>query len=358
MRKVGFMALFCDQKFARHGAGALVDQLIESVLAVGAGFPPDHGAGMAEQIRAIAGDALAVTLHLQLLQICRQTRQALVVGQHRAGGVAADLVMPKPDKGQQDRHVLRQWGGLEMAVHRAGTGQKVIEGIGADRDHQGQTDGSPKRIAPADPILKAENARGINAIGGSLVTCGRDGGKLRRRGRDRARHPPLGGVGVGHGFNRGEGFGGHDDKRGLRVQSRKRVVDMRTIDVRDEMHLWSIVERGQRQRRHGGTKVRAADADIDHIGDAPALPREATFPHVAGEGFGPGKALTDTGHHVFAVNLDYGIATCPQGNMQDRAAFGVVDLLPREHCGAVCHDVGGFGQIQQKRAGARVDSGL
>ena len=82
-----------------------------------------------------------------------------------------------------------------------------------------QADRPPHRIAPADPILEPENPRGINAIGGGLVTGGDDGGELRGRVGHLRRHPALGGVGVGHRLDRGEGLGGDDHQRGVRVQA-------------------------------------------------------------------------------------------------------------------------------------------
>mgnify|MGYP000038251094 CR=1 FL=1 len=49
-----FMTTGCHQKFARHNAGALVDQLIERVLTIGAGFTPVDGAGLAGGLAAIS----------------------------------------------------------------------------------------------------------------------------------------------------------------------------------------------------------------------------------------------------------------------------------------------------------------
>lgn len=53
-------------------ARALVDQLVEGVLAVGAELAPDDGAGIALYRRAVDGDALAVRFHVELLQIGRE----------------------------------------------------------------------------------------------------------------------------------------------------------------------------------------------------------------------------------------------------------------------------------------------
>jgi hypothetical protein len=63
-----------------------VDQLVEGVLAVGAGLAPDHRAGGAGDGRAVEGDALAVRFHVELLEVGRQAGEALVVGQDGAVG--------------------------------------------------------------------------------------------------------------------------------------------------------------------------------------------------------------------------------------------------------------------------------
>ena len=106
MLKIHFETLRCDQKFARDDGGALVDKLIERVLSVRAGFPPHYRARTASKWCSVLGDAFAITLHIQLLEIGRQTAEALVIGQYRASGVAANVVMPNANQRQQNGHVF------------------------------------------------------------------------------------------------------------------------------------------------------------------------------------------------------------------------------------------------------------
>ena len=63
-----------------EGARALVQQLMESVLAVGLFAAPNHWRGVRARRFAIAPHGFAVALHLQLLQKVRQRAQAVVVG--------------------------------------------------------------------------------------------------------------------------------------------------------------------------------------------------------------------------------------------------------------------------------------
>ena len=60
------------------------------------------------QIAAIHRHALTVRFHLQLLKVSGQPAEPLVIGQHGAGGVSGDLVVPDADKGQQHRQAQAQ----------------------------------------------------------------------------------------------------------------------------------------------------------------------------------------------------------------------------------------------------------
>jgi hypothetical protein len=72
-----------DEEIRRHQPRALVQQLIEGMLAVGARLAPDDRRGLDVQQAAVAIDALAVALHLELLEVRGQALQTLFVGQHR-----------------------------------------------------------------------------------------------------------------------------------------------------------------------------------------------------------------------------------------------------------------------------------
>ena len=65
---------------ARDHARALVDELIEGVLAVCAGFAPDDRTGSVGDAVAMAVNGLAIALHVELLKISSQACKILVVG--------------------------------------------------------------------------------------------------------------------------------------------------------------------------------------------------------------------------------------------------------------------------------------
>ncbi len=177
MAQIRLVAVGGDHEFGRDDARALVDQLVKGMLAIGAGLAPDDRAGLALDRRAVQRHALAVRFHVELLQIGRKTRQALVIGQDGAGGVAQNIAMVEAEKAEQHRHVFAQRRGLEMLVHGMGAIEELAEIVRADGDHQRQADRRPDRIAAADPVPEAEDAVRVDAEGGDLVERGRDRGR-------------------------------------------------------------------------------------------------------------------------------------------------------------------------------------
>ena len=153
-RVVGFHR---GEKIARHQLGPLMQQLIEGVLAVGAGLAPDHRAGLVVHDLAVAGDPLAVGLHVALLEVGWEARQVLVVGQNGVGLGAEEVVVPDPEQRQRDRQVLVERRGPEVLVHLVRAFQQGTEVLKADAERDGQSNGRPERVAAADPIPEHEH---------------------------------------------------------------------------------------------------------------------------------------------------------------------------------------------------------
>ena len=124
---VGVGRLGGDQKIDRDHFGALVQQLEEGVLAVGARLAEDDRAGGARRGRAVARHALAVRLHVELLEIGRKTAEALVVGNDGLGGKAPDIAVPDADQAHQDGNIVRQRRVAEMLVHIVPAAQEFLE---------------------------------------------------------------------------------------------------------------------------------------------------------------------------------------------------------------------------------------
>mmetsp|Transcript_198 Transcript_198/g.622 ORF Transcript_198/g.622 Transcript_198/m.622 type:complete len:338 (-) Transcript_198:545-1558(-) len=202
----GFMPLGGDHEFTGDHRRALVDQLIKSVLAIGAGRAPHHGAAVHRQGQPIHAHGLAVRFHLKLLQIGRQLPQALIIGQHRARRITTNLPVPHAHQRQHQRHVLHTLRGTKMAVHLLPAAQKRAKTVRTNGHHQAQADRPPHGIAPADPILEAKDAGRRYAKIFSFFQAGREGRKLRRRITTMIAHPGPRGARIGHRLDRGKGF--------------------------------------------------------------------------------------------------------------------------------------------------------
>src|SRR5690606_21194628 len=106
--KGGLVALGRDDELARDYGRALVQQLIEGVLAVGARLAPDQRSGVAGDRLARERDALAVRFHVELLQISRQAGEALIVGQDGASREAENVPIPDAEQAELDGDIVFQ----------------------------------------------------------------------------------------------------------------------------------------------------------------------------------------------------------------------------------------------------------
>jgi hypothetical protein len=71
--------------------------------------------------------ALAVRFHLELLEIGGEQPQPLVIGEDRAGLGAAHVGVIAVGEGGEDRRVALQRREAEVAVHRRGAFQQLLE---------------------------------------------------------------------------------------------------------------------------------------------------------------------------------------------------------------------------------------
>src|SRR5690606_40434067 len=74
--------------------GALVQQLVEGVLAVGARLAPEDLPGGGGDGGAVGAHGLAVGFHRQLLQVGGKTGEIVRIGQHRPGFRAEEVRVP------------------------------------------------------------------------------------------------------------------------------------------------------------------------------------------------------------------------------------------------------------------------
>ena len=340
----------------------LVEELVERVLAVGAGLAEDHRAGGVVHGAPVPGDALAVALHVHLLQVGGQAAQGLIVGQHGMARRAQEIRVPHAEQGQDDRHVGLQGGAQEVFVHGAGAGQQGLEAVHAGGDGDGEADGRPQGIAPPHPVPEFEHVGRIDAERRHRVPVGRQRGEVPRHGPipQGAGQPGARRGRVGQGLGGGEGLRRDQEQGGFRVEPVQGPGHMAAVDVGDEMDAKArpVIGR-QRLDHHRRAQVGAADADVDHVGDGfPGLSRPRAVAHRVREHAHAREHRVHPGHHVLAVDQDRRARTVAQRRVQDGAVLGGVDLVAPEHAFPPALDVGLAGEVEQQRHGLGGDAVL
>ena len=300
--------LDADEKIGRDQPRALVQQLVEGVLAVGAGLAPHHRRGLRVERRAVAIDALAVALHLELLQVRGQALQVLFVRQHRVRLRAEHARVPYAEQAEHDRHVLLDRRGAEVLVHLVGAVEHLLEMAVADGERNRQADRRPQRIAAADPVPEHEHVlrrRCRTAVTSrSLVEmatkcfamAASSFARARNHSRaDRALAMVSCVVNVFDAIVNSVVAG----CSGRSVSARWAPSTFETKCVRGPV----VRVRRQRLRHHGRAEIRSADADVDDVGDAQAGVAE---PRAAANRFGERAHVIERGphigHHVAAVD--------------------------------------------------------
>ncbi len=341
---------WCQEVTGDH-LGALVDQLVEGVLAVGARLTPDDGTGLVVDLVAVAVHVFAVGLHVALLEVGGETVHVLVVRQNGFGLGTMEVVVPQANQRQQHRHVLLIGGCGEVHVHLEGALQQGFEVLETDRQGDRHADGGPGGVTAADPVPELKHVGGVDTELGHGLTVGGEGCEvLGNVGlvTGMPQEPVAGAQCVGHGLLSGEGLGGHQEQGGFRIDLLQGLGDVGAVDVGDKVHLQVILVGAQGFGDHDGTEIGTADADVDHMLDRLA---GVTFPLAGDDLLAEALHLGQYGvhfrHHVLAVHLDRAVGAVAQGHVQHGAPFGHVDLLAVEHGVDGAAQIGLFGQINQ-----------
>ncbi len=143
----------------RHEAGALVDELIEGVLAVGARLAPDDRPGLPGDRLAVQVDVLAVALHVALLHVGGEAMEVLVIGQRwRGSGRPRSCRYQTPSSaisagiGGEGGKIWRRREEGEKGHHTAvlqGGGQRRIRQLPGGRPAHGESAGLGRHPEPA-----------------------------------------------------------------------------------------------------------------------------------------------------------------------------------------------------------------
>ena len=232
-------------------AGALVDELVERVLPVGAGLAPEDLAGVGGDRAPVPAHRLAVGLHGELLQIGGESVQLLGVGEDRVRLGTEEVRVPDVRQTHENGHVEASGRVAHMLVHRVEAGEQIAEHGGSECDGQRQAYRRIHRVAAADPVPEPERVRPGRCR--TPRPC-RGPSRRRRSGVRRRRSSPVGSVEgagaveprpepvagqarVGEGLEGGERLRGDDEQRRLRVEVGGRLGAVGGVDVRDEPGL-------------------------------------------------------------------------------------------------------------------------
>ena len=107
--------------------GTLMDQLIESMLAIRARFAPENFTGLICDRGAVPADRLTVRLHGQLLQVCRETVQILVIRKYCMRCCTEEVHIPYVHEAEKRYNVLFQRGAGEIFVNRVEPLEEVLK---------------------------------------------------------------------------------------------------------------------------------------------------------------------------------------------------------------------------------------
>mmetsp|Transcript_93745 Transcript_93745/g.242687 ORF Transcript_93745/g.242687 Transcript_93745/m.242687 type:complete len:340 (-) Transcript_93745:557-1576(-) len=222
----------------RRDGAALVHQLVERVLSVRAGLSKVDGTGANGDLFTAHRDALAIALHVQLLDVRHEAGEGLAIGQHRATLVVQDACVPHRQQAHDQRHVLLRRRVEEVLVHITASLVELHDEVEAVLQGQWQHPNSaPAREAATHPIPEAEDVVGVDAEGCSLV----EGGGARSdvlcdtvRTAQALDQPILHGPRVEHRLRGGEGFRHDQHQSRLRVQSLRGSGNINGVHVCQE----------------------------------------------------------------------------------------------------------------------------
>ena len=165
LRRVGH-----GDEVGRDQPGALVDQLVEGVLAVGPRLAPEHLAGLRGHRRAVVADALAVGLHGELLQVRREAVQVLRVRQHGVGRGAEEVHVPDVEQAhQRPARCCPARCSAKCSSMAWKPARKSAKFSGPMATATEVPIGGVDRVAAAHPVPEPEGVRRVDAEGRHLV---------------------------------------------------------------------------------------------------------------------------------------------------------------------------------------------
>ena len=164
-----------------------------------------------------------------------------------------------------------------------------------------------------------------------------------------AQKPGAGGAGVGDGFLGGKGFRRNHKQRGFGAHLIEHVAQLGAVHGGNKVHVQPRRAVGRERRtHHQRPQIRAADADIDHVGNHLAgIAQPLAAAHRAGEVAHLREHRAHFGHHVFAVHHYRRVRQIAQRGVQRGTVFAAVDFFAGKHRGDFFRQTAFLGQRHQ-----------
>lgn len=173
--------------------------------------------------------------------------------------------------------------------------------------------------------------------------------------------PSLSSGGVSDGLLGGKGLGGDDEDGRLGLDLLEDLGNMSAINVGDKVHLEATLGGIGLQGLgdHDRAEIRSTDTNVDNVLN---LLASVTLPgtgadllseslHVVEDGI-------DLGDDVLALGVDGGVGDVAEGDVEDGAVLGEVNVFAREHLGAHFLDAGFLGEVDEVLEGILGDDVL
>src|ERR1700751_1679267 len=105
------------EKITWYETCSLMDKLTKRILTVRARFTPVYRAGRLSNLCPNKCDVFAITFHRQLLQVCRESAEVLLIRQKRDCLHSEEIYIPNCQKAHQDRNIPLEGSGEEVHIH-------------------------------------------------------------------------------------------------------------------------------------------------------------------------------------------------------------------------------------------------
>ena len=153
-------------------------QLIKGMLAVSSWLAPTDRGCCLRDLCSNDGNLFSVALHRQMLQICRESLEIVLIrkDRHRLG--TEEVVVPDGQQAHEHRHIPFEGSGEKVHVHLMEAIQHGAKILWANGKHDRKAHRRTERIAPTHPVPDLEHVSGIDTEVRHFGRIHRDGNKV------------------------------------------------------------------------------------------------------------------------------------------------------------------------------------